>query len=185
MRDNFSRPDKQTDGDTVLYELDMFRFASKRLLQGDWRDAKDGWVYLECFLIHFRNLIEFLGKAEKEVRKDSDIHISNIWKILGLPEPENLLEIRNPGENLWQKYERSEVRISQYLAHCTVYRKDHAIWRVGMMVKELEPIISTVERMLRNERQTWSKETPVYFPDESANSTATCRVIPAPLVPEF
>jgi hypothetical protein len=59
----FSRADKLTDGDTILYEIDMVRFAASRLLRGKWESEKDQWACLESFLVHYRNLIEFLWKG--------------------------------------------------------------------------------------------------------------------------
>jgi hypothetical protein len=53
-----ARPDKLSHLETILYEIDMLRYAAFRL-----RSAKgwDEWVFLESFLLHFRNLIEFFG----------------------------------------------------------------------------------------------------------------------------
>jgi hypothetical protein len=61
MQESFSRPEKLTDAQTILYEIDMVRFAASRLIRKKWETEKDEWVYLECFLLHCRNLIEFLG----------------------------------------------------------------------------------------------------------------------------
>ncbi len=58
-----SRIDKLDHYQTVLYEIDMLRFAHGRMLPL-WEGAKEGdvWVYLESFLVHYRNLIDFFGK---------------------------------------------------------------------------------------------------------------------------
>jgi hypothetical protein len=58
-----SRPDKLEHPDTVLYEIYMLRFAAEQLDGG--RIGKDAWVYLETFLLHFRNLIEFIGNPKR------------------------------------------------------------------------------------------------------------------------
>src|ERR1700691_322997 len=58
----YSRPPKLNDADTVLYEIYMLRFAAKRLVRERGEEPQDAWVYLEAFLVHYRNLIEFLGK---------------------------------------------------------------------------------------------------------------------------
>ena len=59
----YSRPEKLNDAQTVLYEIDMLRYAYDRLAspQPTWTQA-DEWVYLEDFLLHYRNLIQFFGK---------------------------------------------------------------------------------------------------------------------------
>jgi len=172
MRNNLARPHKQNDAHTVLYELDMFRFAGKRLLRDQWEDEKDLWVNLECFLLHFRSLAEFLGKEEPHVQ-NTDVHVSNIWKRLGVPEPEDLPDIRKRGEGLWKAYERVQPRISRYVAHPTTFRKQRKDWLVGTMSRELEPIIARVEKLLRLVGQRWAEEAPVTFNHDSANSTAS------------
>jgi len=66
-------PARLTHADTILYEVYMLRFSIRRLMQhdeqGDWEDQKDAWGYLEVFLLHYRNLIEFLGKTKRRLRK--------------------------------------------------------------------------------------------------------------------
>jgi hypothetical protein len=118
----------------------MVRFAASRLLRGKWESDKDQSACLE-FLVHYRNLIEFLGK-EQHLVQDTDLHVSNIWNRLGMPKPAQLPEIRQQGNNLWAKYERVEDRISRYLQHCTTLRTESKSWEVGTMNGELEPILA-------------------------------------------
>jgi hypothetical protein len=182
MPDAFSRPDKETDAQTVLYEIDMFRFAGGRLLRGRFESDKDRWAYLESFLVHYRNLIEFLGK--KDDIRATDIHVSNIWEKTHLPEPAELPELRKQGEVLWDKYERVDDRISRYLQHCTTQRTQWKQWEVGTMSNELEPVLVVVERSLRGAGQTWSPERQVAFIGRASNSTASFAVGPAIVIPE-
>jgi hypothetical protein len=169
---SFARPDKQTDAETILYEIDMFRFAASRLLRGTWESDKDKWACLECFLVHYRNLIEFLGK-EQNLVQDTDLHVTNIWQRIGVPEPAQLPEIRRQGDILWVKYERAQDRISRYLQHCTTLRTEWKSWEVGTMNGELEPVIAEVEKALRNGYQSWPAERPVIFRGIASNSTAS------------
>jgi hypothetical protein len=148
MPATFSRPDKLTDAQTILYEIDMLRFAASRLLRGTWESDKDQWAYLECFLLHYRNLVEFLGKEQRLVQ-DTDLHVSNIWRRLSVPEPPQLSKIREQGDKLWAKYERVRDRISRYLQHCTTLRTAWKHWEVGAMNGEIEPILADVEKALR------------------------------------
>jgi hypothetical protein len=172
MTTAFSRPDKLTDRDTILYEIDMVRFAASRLLRGKWESEKDQWACLESFLVHYRNLIEFLGKEQHLVR-DTDLHVSNIWQRLGMPEPAQLPTIRKQGDKLWAKYERVEDRISRYLQHCTTVRTESKSWEVGTMNGELEPVLADVEKALRGVYQSWTPESPVTFIGVASASTAT------------
>jgi len=162
MSDTVSRPNKMTDASTVLYEIDMFRFAAHRLFEGQWQADKDQWVYLESFLLHYRNLIEFLGKQENI--SETDLHISNLWERLGIKEPATVDRIKEGGEKLWDKYERGADRISRYLHHCTSYRTDFKQWDVGGMSAELETVIVDVEKALPDQR-SWEPERPISSPE--------------------
>src|SRR4051812_40414444 len=111
MIDSISRPDKMTDSSTILYEIDMFRFAAHRLFERRLEYDKDVWTHLEAFLLHYRNLIEFLGKQGNI--SDSDLHVTNIWTRLSHTEPDDCEEIKARGRHLWEKYERGDERISR------------------------------------------------------------------------
>jgi hypothetical protein len=183
MPATFSRPDKLTDAETVLYEIDMVRFAASRLLRGTWESEKERWAYLECFLVHYRNLIEFLGKEQHLVR-DTDLHVSNIWRRLGVPEPSQLPKMREQGAKLWAEYERVKDKISRYLQHCTTLRTGSKSWEVGTMNTELESILADLEKALRGGYQSWAAECPVVFLGPASYSTATVSTY-APIVPSF
>jgi hypothetical protein len=172
MPATFSRPDKLTDAATILYEIDMLRFAASRLHRGRWDSDKDQWAYLECFLVHYRNLIEFLGKKQKRVKK-TDLHVSTIWQRLGVPEPAQLPRIREQGAKLWARYECVKDKISVYLQHCTTLRTQSKSWQVGAMNDEIEPVLADVEKALRDGYQPWTAEPPVAFSIAVSYSTAT------------
>src|SRR5579864_198659 len=67
---SIQRIDKADHYQTVLYEIDMLRFCCGRIVKppGEASEA-DVWVYLESFLVHYRNLLDFFGK-EKQWKKD-------------------------------------------------------------------------------------------------------------------
>ncbi len=144
----FSRPNKLDHADTIRYEMYMLRFSIKRLAEGTLTE-RDAWVYLESFLIHYRSLLDFLG-SEKPSK--TDLHITNIWKLVRLAEPTKLKKIYASGKKLRARYEPSDKlgggRISQYLQHCTMKRIDFKDWEVSTMYSEIEPLLSEVERHL-------------------------------------
>src|SRR5215469_13114318 len=142
-----SRPKKLNHADTVLYEIYMLRFAADRLKGEQWDDQKDAWVYLEAFLLHYRNLIEFLGKTEN-IRR-TDLHVTRIWKLFKATPPEDASRIHREGAKLWAKYEKVEYRISRYLQHCTTRRTDAKNWRIDEMSDDIEPLLAPVEVALR------------------------------------
>ncbi len=143
-----SRPKKLDHRDTVRYEIDMLRFAAQRLAEMKLTE-RDAWVYLEAFLLHYRNLIDFLGSDNP---RPSDLHVTNIWQLMSLTPPAALNEIHAKGRMLRTRYEPTDAqgggRISQYLQHCTTKRIDAKDWEVSTMVDEIEPLLSEVEKHL-------------------------------------
>src|SRR5882762_1303870 len=99
----FSRPPKLDHLDTVRYEIDMLRFAAYRLAEQKLTE-RDAWVYLEAFLLHYRNLIDFLG-SEKPGPGSTDLHVTNIWQLGNLVPPIELDAIYAKGRALRAKYE--------------------------------------------------------------------------------
>jgi hypothetical protein len=144
----FSRPKKLDHVHTVRYEVDMLRYTANRLAQQKLTE-RDAWVYLEAFLLHYRNLIEFLGK---ENPGPTDLHVTTIWQLASLAPPAKLNQIHTDGKVLWTRYEPKDSqgggRISQYLQHCTTKRIDAKDWEVSTMMNELEPLLRELEKSL-------------------------------------
>lgn len=144
----FSRPKKLNHIDTVRYEIDMLRYAANRLAEQRLIE-RDAWVHLEAFLLHYRNLIEFLGKDNPS---QTDLHVTTIWAIVNLPAPANLNQLHDDGKVLWARYEPKDSqgggRISQYLQHCTTKRIDAKDWEVSAMTNEIEPLLCDLEKSL-------------------------------------
>jgi hypothetical protein len=77
---SISRSDKLRHYQTILYEIDMLRFAYGRMPE-IWPDAKEAdlWVYLESFVLHYRNLIELFGKDPTDETDLSIRRPEEIW----------------------------------------------------------------------------------------------------------
>jgi hypothetical protein len=167
-----SRPKKFDYVDTIHYEIDMLRFAASRLNEGKLTE-RDAWVYLEAFLLHYRNLIEFLGK---DGASGSDLRITNIWQLAGLPVPTTANQIHQDGRALWAKYEPGNAlgggRISQYLQHCTIKRIDAKDWAVGEMVNDIEPVLTEVEKHLGPHKGMFGQVPAVTVSTTASASTA-------------
>ena len=153
------RPGKLTHAQTILYEIDMLRLAADDLTQeSEW----NSWRNLECFLLHFRNLIEFFGKP---ISRDSDtLSIRRPEKIWEQPEtqPSNEQLSRLRCEDLWNKYEerrKGEIndKISRYLKHCTEQRVVDKRWNVGEMFEEIRSVIAEFEKLLPNKHRPWGE----------------------------
>jgi hypothetical protein len=148
-----SRPSKFTHAQTILYEIEMLKFAA-----GDFEERTSwaSWRNLECFLLHFRNLIEFFGKPQP---RGNDLTIQRpdaIWPdSTTRPSAEVLNRLHR--EDLWAKYEGQGVndKISRYLQHCTEQRVEDKNWRVREMFQELEPLMSEFENALPDKRRPW------------------------------
>jgi hypothetical protein len=183
-----SRPKKLSHSDTVLYEIYMLRFAAARLLEGQtkgyWRDEKDAWVYLEAFLVHFRNLIEFLGK---EKPGETDVSVKTIWETMNLVPPDDLEKLHAKGIELLNRYEPkgdNVSRISQYLAHCTTKRIEPIDWYIDTMTEEIEPLLAKIEKHLPPPNEILKRAPPVRFgspfPASTTVATITANVMMTP-----
>jgi len=151
------RIDKAEHYQTVLYEIDMLRFTYSRIIEPPEKatDA-DVWAYLESFLVHYRNLLEFFGKPEP---RDTDLsleHPETIWSIetgtaQRMPSREALKDMSTRGRALWNKYEDWKARddtISRYLQHCTTYRRSLKKWFPVEMMADISPVLATLEQHL-------------------------------------
>jgi hypothetical protein len=102
LPNQISRPSKYTNAETVLYEIDMLRFTAEQFgkSENQWCE----WCNLECFLLHFRNLIEFFGNLHP---RGDDLNIQTPEKIwpnpATMPTPAQLAPLHR--EDLWTKYE--------------------------------------------------------------------------------
>jgi hypothetical protein len=137
---------KGSHKDTVLYEIYMLRFSFRHLLPLSNSSGPETWSWLEVFLLHYRNLIEFLGR-DKGLRR-SDLHILKLWERDGLPAPHDLNEVYTKGNALFIDPEIGHDMISKRLAHCTDVRRHLKEWRVEKMYAGIESLISRIESTL-------------------------------------
>lgn len=171
---NLSRPDKLTHLETIFYEIDMLRYSASKLeSRGDW----ERWSFLECFLLHFRNLLEFFGSKKK---REDDLSVSapqRFWPNREIP-LEKLKELQR--NDLWEQYEgRGDGRadtISRYLQHCTEQRVEVKSWNIQEMLRDITPLVDGLEDLLPSKQRRWGQ------PPKSAStlsrtdfSTATIR----------
>jgi hypothetical protein len=148
MSFTYSRPPKLGHSDTVLYEIYLLRFAASALRDG--RFDKDAWVYLEAFLLHFRNLVSFL--AMEKPGRQTDLCATAMWKERGYS-TDALDVIHKIGKALNWEYEpndeRGGGRISEYLAHCTTTRVIPKVWEIDRMYGQIEPALGILEKHLQ------------------------------------
>jgi hypothetical protein len=130
-----ARPMKMSEQATVEYELDMLRFAWERINTATANGVTDwyAYMYLECFLLHYRIVIQLL--AANKPRSD-DVSLATFFAQVKKNKRDEIERIAKP---LLRQYSDS---ISKYLAHCTTLRhtRDKA-WRANEMYFELLPAI--------------------------------------------
>ncbi len=168
-----SRPQKLSHLDTIQYEIDMLNYCFERLLEQKWQDVRDIYVYLEGFLLHYRNLIEFFGDAE-----DLKVSESEVWSPRTLSERE-LAPIRDAGP-----LKRYRGVISQYLQHCTKKRIEDRDWDVEAMYEELKLVLDNFRRLFPV--QPLARTVAVRSSDSKSTasfSTATITVLDSGLSP--
>lgn len=143
----FTRRAKESHRDTVTYEIEMLDFCADRLKGGEPADNRDQSVYLEGFLLHFRNLIRFMsGKHHHQ----DDLSTANptTWAHRELTQAETAI-IKAPAHDLDVKYHQA---ISKYLQHCTRLRfEQDRTWDVALMLEEIAPVIAAFEHAFPRE----------------------------------
>jgi hypothetical protein len=151
-----SRPPKLTHAQTILYESDMLSYAAGKLDEANWQTEKDGWIYLEAFLVHFRNLIEFFGHPDPRGDDLTIVRPESFWPDASTrPAGAALAKLRR--RDLWDKYEVGQPdRISKYLHHCTQARVGPKDWEVGTMYGQLKPTLDEFEVLLPDKGRTWN-----------------------------
>lgn len=148
-----NRPEKLSDRHTIIYEIDMIEYCYQRLVQEKRLSKREGYAFLECFLLHYRNLIEFLGKTRS--LRDDDLSISKPedWAG-GLPIGEDRIKPLVANE-LYEEYEgrdktgeKRRDTISRYLQHCTKQRTESKDWPVEEMYRKISPFIDGFRSVL-------------------------------------
>ena len=134
----YTRGEKENNFDTIRYEVDMLDHCFQRCKQTRSKGCRgDHNTFLEGFLLHYRNLIEFFSG---QTRYPTDLRISKpkVWR-------------QNKGDttrmtrrDLRKKY---QVEISKYLQHCTTIRAEITKeWDVDKMYSELNEVLVQFEK---------------------------------------
>jgi hypothetical protein len=131
-----SRPPKLSHLDTVQYEIGMLNYCYKTLQETPWKWEPANFVYLECFLLHYRNLIEFFGDS-----KDLKVSEWKAWSPRKLS-PQELASISDK-----KPLQKHRGLISQYLQHCTKSRTRDRSWDEKEMYEELRRVLENFRRL--------------------------------------
>jgi len=132
------------------------------------------WVYLEDFLLHYRNLIDFLGHRRP---RGDDLHITRPNDfVLSSADPETIEKLNAAGSRLWEDPDTGSDIIAKYLHHCTMKRVDAKCWPVSKMNNELEEQLSELERLLEGINRAWPAVPAVRFPGAKYVGSPACAV---------
>jgi len=137
----YSRPEKLSDRQTIIYEIDMLKYCYRKLVEEKKPLRKlDGYVLLECFLLHYRNLIDFFGKEPS--RDDLSISRPVDWAEDSKIDQARISSL-TAAKKLREEYEGHGMpdTISRYLHHCTKQRTQAKAWPVQEMYSKLDPFI--------------------------------------------
>jgi hypothetical protein len=168
----------------MLYEIDMFRETARQLEKNKWQGDFHKWFVLEAFLLHFRNLIEFFGRADPRATDLSIHRPESFWPdAANRPADAALGGLCKP--DLWAKYEgtANAYSISKYLQHCTEHRIEAKDWAVSDMYNELSGTVDEFERLLPDRIRPWTQPTAqagvvVLGPTSASTATVTERTMP-------
>jgi hypothetical protein len=142
----FSRIDKESNRHTILYEIRMLRFCLEWLNKNgpDHLPEEEMWAILESFLLHYRNLANYLsGRGGK--KGDLSMSVPKHWSEEGFTKTK-VEAIKKAASGAFKEY---SSKISTYLAHCTRQRYDKPVrWKPSLMFQELEPAIGEFEKAL-------------------------------------
>jgi len=175
--DAYSRSEKESHLHTIHYEIAMLIFCGQQLdtLSPGTQKAHFN-AFLECFLIHYRNLVEFFsGSRHRPARRPGDtrdlsVADSNPWAGRSLSAAE-IAELQPPATELERRY---FLDISQYLQHCTERRfSEEKFWSYRNMYSELRPVIKAFLRMFPSST-TGTQRTSVIG---DGSNTATIQIV--------
>lgn len=146
MSEMFSRPSKESHEGTIHYEARMLHVAAEWIrTKAKTTDQQEveAIVYQECFLLHYRNLAQFLsGKGGRS----GDLKITNYkrWSNKQLTQE----QVTKVTELAADAYRDHCGDISTYLSHCTKKRYEQGKgWEWPKMLSAIEPAIKAFENL--------------------------------------
>ena len=125
----------------VQYEFDMIEWAYERF-SGSPKSENERNAYLECFLIHARNLLDFFVKPQNS--RTDDVLARHFF------ENDTQWQQKEDGICTFVKKERDTIH--KTVAHLTYERINEKTWDVRRIFNELESAKLMFLEMLATER---------------------------------
>src|SRR6185295_8811312 len=135
-----SRPRKLSRLAIIHYEIRMLRFCEQQLRDLGEPNSDLKFAVLEAFLLHYRNVVEFLGWCQQH-RDDLRTVRPELWA------PEGTLTEEAQNDLLWiqqgfhERFKEDHTALSKYLQHITSLREVDRDWDVDHMQTKLKPFL--------------------------------------------
>lgn len=143
----FSRPKKLGWEDTFVYDLAKLIYCFKWLiLEGPKATDDEAHLHLEGFLLHFRNIVNFLSGSGGSAG-DLSLASASFCRKCGF-DGSSVSEVRRLAKPVYDEY---SGEISTYLAHMTQRRHEtDRDWKPGTMLAKLTPALQAFACMSRD-----------------------------------
>jgi|ERR1041385_1526388 hypothetical protein len=164
----FSRQEKESHIKTIEYEIRMLKFCLDCLNKSGAKHQpeEEMWAMLESFLLHYRNLVNFLsGRGRK--RNSLTMAQTKRWadKNYDKAETDAIQNLAVPA------YKAYSNQISIYLAHCTPERYEIPMeWKPQKMYNNMLPALERFQQLVSGAEVTLVRTALL---DDAAYSTAT------------
>lgn len=171
----YPRGEKESHLDTIRYEIDMLRYSLKRWRETDLGfDPGDRNAFLECFLLHYRILVEFLS-GRKNKQTDLVVSSPKVWMPMRRVDQRETSSLQKRGRALRDRY---HDKISKFLQHCTEARADIGQeWHPEKMYDEIQESLSEFEKRFVDRAAVGSVDVRVASPADEGCHTATFKRI--------
>jgi hypothetical protein len=168
----YERSRKRSQVDTIWYEISMLGFCHVELTSNPKLSEPERNLLIECFLLHYRNVIQFFsGNPRKHRDADLSTHAPERWAGRQLT-AEEIANMQVPGRALEDKH---WLDVSQFLQHCTERRFiEFREWPLDDMFEALDPIVTAFHQSFPPSHEARTRESNLHI---NANSTATFTTI--------
>lgn len=133
--------------DNVKYEFDMLEWTYLRLSNDRASSKEEMNAYIECFLIHARNLTDFF--APRRSTQNDDVLANHFF--------DNSEVWKSHESNLCQYIKSQRSDINKTLAHLTYHRVKPKQWEGARIYDELRKAKDLFLELLTPERRKWFK----------------------------
>jgi len=167
------RPEKLSHRQTVIYEFDMLEYCYQKLAGPSKKLTRyEQNVYIECFLLHYQNLIDFFGK--EPTRDDLSICRPDDWRQNRQIDEQEQKNLCKDGKKVRNEYENLPAgdTISRYLQPCTQQRTEPKDWEENEMFNKLSPLIKGFRSLCQDQTHVVTDDPGLVVGNESTHTAS-------------